>query len=47
MIPAFTIISAIITIAVTGVLVFVLYRINLPARGEVAGRAAKGGKRDG
>lgn len=31
MIPGFTIISTIITVAVTGLLVFVLYRINLPA----------------
>jgi hypothetical protein len=32
MIPAFTIITTVITLAVTGLLVFVLYRINLPAR---------------
>lgn len=32
MIPAFTIIATLLTLAVTGLLVFVLYRINLPTR---------------
>lgn len=34
MIPVFTIITTLITLAVTGGLVFVLYRINLPALPE-------------
>ena len=43
MIPAFTIITTIITVAVTGLLVFVLYRLNLPMRDEVRRDRPEGG----